>query len=180
MQRNYNPLKRAAPGTSPSVPQNVQSFPVQDAQHLQNQPDPQYYDWDQAGNFKTPELPGFEVNDFAQNAFNQGMLGNGQMTNQGSLAPGTGELVRRNANQQLARPTRGGWDGTSIEPPASGWVYDDDEELAVKALEAKREALSKKRQIPPFVQKLSRYVRLVSRQHNTNYPMQFSRRVTKH
>ena len=162
MQRNYNPLKRAAPGTSPSVPQNVQSFPVQDTQQLQNQSDQQYYDWDQAGNFKAPELPGFEVNDFAQNAYNQGMLGNGQMTNQGSLAPGTGELVRRNANQQLARPTRGVWDGTAIETPASGWVYDDDEELAVKAMVAKREALSKKRQIPPFVQKLSRYACLVS------------------
>jgi heat shock transcription factor len=158
MQRNYNSLKRGAPGTTPSVPQNPQSYPVQDAQQLQNQTDPQFYDWNQP-DFKPPtDLNGFDVTDFASNAYAPGVVGNGQVPNQTSLASGTGELVKRNANQQLARQTRNGWDVAAGENTGPGWVYDDDEVLSRKALEAKREAQTKKRQIPPFVLKLSRYV----------------------
>jgi heat shock transcription factor, other eukaryote len=154
MQRNFNPLKRTAPGSAPSVPQTVPSYPVQDApQQISNQTDPQYFNWDQPGDFKGGDLAGFDANDYA---YNGGMVGNGQLMDQGVLAPVSGELVRRNANQQLARQSRTAWDPSSVDMPGSGWVYDDDAELSVKAMEAKKDAQAKKRQIPPFVMKLSR------------------------
>jgi heat shock transcription factor len=67
-----------------------------------------------------------------------------------------GQLVRRNPNQQLAAR------GTPWEDLDSngqqGWpiAEDDDEELEQKALLAKKDAQAKRKQIPPFVQKLSR------------------------
>lgn len=157
MQRNYNSLKRAAPGTTPSVPQNPASYPVQDAQPLQNQTDPQYYDWNQADFKPTSDLNGYDVTDFASNAYAPELVGNSQVPTQPNLASGTGELVRRNANQQLARQSRNGWEASPGENNP-GWVYDDDEDLSRKALEAKREAQTKKRQIPPFVLKLSSFL----------------------
>jgi heat shock transcription factor len=72
---------------------------------------------------------------------------------------GAGQLVRRNPNQQLApAPRRGQWDG--YNSPTQQWetIADDDEELEQKAAIAKKDAQAKRKQIPPFVQKLSRYV----------------------
>lgn len=69
----------------------------------------------------------------------------------------SGQLVRRNPNQQLApAPRRGQWDG--YPSPAPQWenIADDDEELEQKAAVAKKDAQAKRKQIPPFVQKLSR------------------------
>lgn len=76
------------------------------------------------------------------------------------------QLVRRNTNQQLARargftPLASNGDiwpefGTGGGP---AWQQDeDDEELDRRAAEAKRDAQSKRppKQIPPFIQKLSR------------------------
>lgn len=71
----------------------------------------------------------------------------------------SGQLVRRNPNQQLATaPRRGQWDG--YPSPTQQWenMVDDDEELEQKAAIAKKDAQAKRKQIPPFVQKLSRYV----------------------
>lgn len=69
----------------------------------------------------------------------------------------SGQLVRRNPNQQLAARGRNAW-GTFSPDPGGAWeAADDDEELERKALIAKKEAQSKRKQIPPFVQKLSRY-----------------------
>lgn len=69
----------------------------------------------------------------------------------------SGQLVRRNPNQQLApAPRRGQWDG--FPSPTQQWenMADDDEELEQKAAIAKKDAQAKRKQIPPFVQKLSR------------------------
>lgn len=70
----------------------------------------------------------------------------------------SGQLIRRNPNQQLAQaPRRNQWDGFAAEPQQ--WeTVDDDEELEQKAAVAKKDAQAKRKQIPPFVQKLSRYV----------------------
>lgn len=66
-----------------------------------------------------------------------------------------GQLVRRNPNQQLAA-RRGQWDGFP-SPTQQQWeTIDDDEELEQKAALAKKDAQAKRKQIPPFVQKLSR------------------------
>jgi len=67
----------------------------------------------------------------------------------------SGQLVRRNQNQELA-PRRGQWDGYP-SPTQQQWeAVDDDEELEQKAALAKKDAQTKRKQIPPFVQKLSR------------------------
>ncbi|KAG9202630.1 stress-responsive transcription factor hsf1 [Epicoccum nigrum] len=72
---------------------------------------------------------------------------------------GAGQLVRRNPNQQLApAPRRGQWDG--YNSPTQQWetMADDDEELEQKAAMAKKDAQAKRKQIPPFVQKLSSFL----------------------
>lgn len=67
----------------------------------------------------------------------------------------SGQLIRRNQNQQLAS-RRGQWDGYP-SPTQQQWeTVDDDEELEQKAAIAKKDAQTKRKQIPPFVQKLSR------------------------
>ena len=66
------------------------------------------------------------------------------------------ELVRRSRDQQLAVPANGQqeqWNGFGSP------VDDEDEQdLDVKVALAKKDAQGKRKQIPPFVQKLSRYV----------------------
>jgi len=67
----------------------------------------------------------------------------------------SGQLVRRNQNQQLA-PRRGQWDGFP-SPTQQQWEnVEEEEDLGQKAELAKQDAQSKRKQIPPFVQKLSR------------------------
>lgn len=66
-----------------------------------------------------------------------------------------GQLVRRNPNQQLA-PRRGQWDGYP-SPTQQQWEnVDDEDELEQKVAIAKKDAQAKRKQIPPFVQKLNR------------------------
>jgi heat shock transcription factor len=48
-------------------------------------------------------------------------------------------------------------DGTGLELQGGGGWINTDEQLEQRALIAKREAQAKRKQIPPFVQKLSRY-----------------------
>lgn len=62
------------------------------------------------------------------------------------------QLVRRNTNQQLAARDYGAY-GQVGQP---GWEHEDDEDLEAQAMRAKKEAQAKRKQIPPFVQKLSR------------------------
>ncbi|KAF2750264.1 hypothetical protein M011DRAFT_396885 [Sporormia fimetaria CBS 119925] len=72
----------------------------------------------------------------------------------------SGQLVRRNPNQQLAarRPQR--WEMNNIEAQQSDWPNreSEEEELEQKALLAKKEAQGKRKSIPPFVQKLSSFL----------------------
>ncbi|KAF2181778.1 hypothetical protein K469DRAFT_691853 [Zopfia rhizophila CBS 207.26] len=77
------------------------------------------------------------------------------------------QLVRRNPNQQLAARGRTPWDAfNGSSGQQSGWENtDDDEELEQKAMVAKKDALSKRKQIPPFVQKLSSFL---DEKNNTN------------
>lgn len=81
----------------------------------------------------------------------------------------SGQLVRRNPNQQLAPASRRGqWDG--YPSPTQQWenIADDGEELEQKAALAKKDAQAKRKQIPPFVQKLSRYVNDMLSKRRTN------------
>jgi heat shock transcription factor len=80
--------------------------------------------------------------------------------NDGSVAVPdiSSQLVRRNPNQQLAARGRSPWDAFQNDNQQAEWaqVEDDDEELEQKAVLARKDAQAKRKQIPPFVQKLSR------------------------
>ena len=81
------------------------------------------------------------------------------------------QMVRRNANQQVVQQQAPGflqpWQdlgdamgaggGAPGAPGTTAWDNSDEEEnLEAKALAAKKDAQAKRKQIPPFVQKLSR------------------------
>jgi heat shock transcription factor len=138
MKRAGQTLKRAAPGASPAT---ASQPPIQD-QYAWNalsdvSMNPAHY---ATGNGESSEYNGGTI------------LGN---TAVDSAPMNAGELVRRNANTQLSIPGLNAWDDAQVAP----WEdYDDDDQLDQRALEAQRDATAKKRQIPPFVQKLSRYL----------------------
>ncbi|KAF2631313.1 hypothetical protein BU25DRAFT_429003 [Macroventuria anomochaeta] len=147
--------KRRAPGAEPQV--SMQTYP-QDA----SIPTDQYMNWNDPtmsadmGAFNDPVL--FE--NYGTNAINSGhnrVISLDGMTDAPDMS--SGQLVRRNPNQQLApAPRRGQWDG--YPSPAQQWenIADDDEELEQKAAVAKKDAQAKRKQIPPFVQKLSSFL----------------------
>jgi heat shock transcription factor len=141
--------KRRAPGASPQAP--MQTYP-QNA----SLPTDQYMDWNDSA-------IAADANAFNDSALydygNSAMGGHNRVVSLEGLEDGTemnsGQLVRRNQNQQLAS-RRGQWDGFP-SPTQQQWeTVDDDEELEQKAAIAKKDAQAKRKQIPPFVQKLSR------------------------
>lgn len=156
--------KRAAPGASPVNPQAQSSFGVQqNLGHPNLANDTSYVDWANQADYKpydgsfdafSTNLAGYDTNSLGYN----GSLGLDPDAQYGddSAIPNSGQLVRRNANQQLTRQSRDAWDADEKNDP-SVWGDDDEEDLERRALEAKKDALAKKRQIPPFVQKISRY-----------------------
>lgn len=79
-------------------------------------------------------------------------------------APAATQLARRQAQNQLVTRNRGYEQAPGLYPEnasvgggESGAWAESLDELYQRALAAKREAQSKRKQIPPFVQKLSRY-----------------------
>lgn len=104
--------------------------------------DSSLYDWLHGGNMNQPSTHNRVVS-------LDGLNGNSDKH--------SGQLVRRNPNQQLAARGRNAWGAFSPDPGGAWEGADDDEELERKAVIAKKEAQSKRKQIPPFVQKLSRY-----------------------
>jgi heat shock transcription factor len=149
MKRGGQSLKRAAPGASPA---NTSPSPQIQPQDVQRP-------WTPLSDIAmNPAQYGAGSGEDAE--FNGATLLGGEST-----APTTaGELVRRNTNTQLAIPALNAWDDAQVTP----WEdYDDDDQLDQLALEAQREATTKKRHIPPFVQKLSRCV-VRSREDHAN------------
>jgi heat shock transcription factor len=141
--------KRRAPGASPQAP-------MQTYQQDTSLPTDQYINW-------TDSNLGTDLNAFNDPTLydygNGAMSGHNRVVSLEGLDDGTdmnsGQLVRRNQNQELAS-RRGQWDGFP-SPTQQQWeAVDDDEELEQKAAIAKKDAQSKRKQIPPFVQKLSR------------------------
>ncbi|KAI9800469.1 MAG: stress-responsive transcription factor hsf1 [Piccolia ochrophora] len=178
MPQQANPRKRPAPGASPSIQQHSQT-PTQHS--LQIPPSPSQYTNDQflqwGGN---PQGGG--ADGFPDTAADSGYRTSFDETNvgappaitatDGSPAHATStQLTRRPAGQQLvARPPsyenhdgRQWSDGTDVLPAEAYGEYvqkndDDLESLEQRALVAKRDALSKRKQIQPFVQKLSSFL----------------------
>ncbi|KAF2773490.1 hypothetical protein EJ03DRAFT_100274 [Teratosphaeria nubilosa] len=169
MQPQAASRKRAAPGGSPVVQQPSQ--PVQPTYAYQQQfPEgadftfdfPQSFGGD--ATFNDPSLSTDPANfaSFLQNstqppAYNQSLVP--------SPAPQSTELVRRNRNQQLtaqngyAMTGQEQWNGGS-HGNVNGKANDeeDERELEQKVQIARKEAQTKRKQIPPFVQKLSSFL----------------------
>ncbi|KAH9872604.1 hypothetical protein J1614_004997 [Plenodomus biglobosus] len=154
--------KRRAPGASPQAP--TQTF----QQDLPMQNDA-YMAWNDAalntdmGGFNDPSL----YDTYGASMGGGGGGGGGGHNRVVSLDTlndatdtNTGQLVRRNPNQQLApAPRRNGWDGYG-NGDGQQWEPADDsiEDLEAKAAIAKKDAQAKRKQIPPFVQKLSSFL----------------------
>lgn len=147
--------KRPAPGTAPVVhPQlgAVPNFPSNPGSQLSND---QFLQWGQntSANAMNASFPDPSLNTV------------GYTTNQDiPAAAGSNQLARRQAPNQLVSRNRGYEQpptqytdhGANPQTGESGAWGESLEQLYQRALTAKREAQSKRKQIPPFVQKLSR------------------------
>lgn len=142
--------KRPAPGASPVVPQ-MGPMPTNPGNQLSND---QFLQWGQNPstmlNTSFPDAGGYNPT-FPSN----------QDLHPAAAPPG--HLTRRHAQNQLVNRNRG-----YEQPPVpymehsgsnggSAWEENLDE-LYKRAMAAKRDAQARRKQIPPFVQKLRRYV----------------------
>ena len=167
--------KRRAPGASPQVRQHAGSHSNAYGQDIGTVPADQYLNnWnDQSGNadlnmaFNDPSMysgvnfPSHLSGAAGQSTHNRIVSLDGLDNVADNAASYDGTLVRRNQDHQLAARGQTPWEAFDGDANAGqGWenAEDDDDELEQKALVAKKDAQSKRKQIPPFVQKLSRYV----------------------
>lgn len=164
-----NPRKRTAPGASPIVPIPINT--MQQPQFAAPQPD-QFLKWNGAG------AEGAMYADAAARNVNHPYMmpaGAGQFSQgipQAMPATPSTALARRGMGSRALVPTA---PRQVFDPSAESWNFGDDfqqqqqqqpqgnaednesiEALEERALRAKREAMGKRKQIPPFVQKLSR------------------------
>ncbi|KAK0652154.1 hypothetical protein B0T16DRAFT_322970 [Cercophora newfieldiana] len=153
-----NPRKRPAPGASPMVP-----MPPLQQPFSSTQPD-RLFQWNggaEASGFVESGPP--SVSSFTM------MSPPGQY---GAGAPSTALTRRQNNNRALVHtggrpqfdPNSEPWttfpnDPANFLQPPNGMADEDSiEELEKRALAAKRDAMAKRKQIPPFVQKLSSFL----------------------
>ena len=163
MNRPLATRKRGAPGASPlSQQQNFNNVPY--ATGMPDQPgyDQNFGDWGAANGMG--DLNSGFLNDGSLNndVFNTGLNGAVGFGAAGVGAVGNdfanGQLVRRAPNQQVVSRNPSAWqdaDGMAGTVPSFEQV-DEEDDLEQKAMAAKKEAQAKRKQIPPFVQKLSR------------------------
>lgn len=157
--------KRPAPGTAPAThPQLSTSSNYVSSNPGSQLSNDQFLQWGQ-----NPSANVVNPASFADpSTYNQA----GYTAAQDLVAPNataTNQLTRRQqASNQLVSRNRGYEQAPTIypdqnanaspgEPGASGAWGESLEELYQRALTAKRESQAKRKQIPPFVQKLSRY-----------------------
>jgi heat shock transcription factor, other eukaryote len=161
--------KRRAPGASPQIQQQQQSalqpnvYPP--AQEATNMSTDQYLNWDDAAIMNNVPSAYSDPSLYDSNMYTTNTNGSIPQVSGANLptdsATYSGQLVKRNTNQQLAARGRSPWETFNGDSgggqQAGGWENtDDDEELEQKAMLARKDAQSKRKQIPPFVQKLSR------------------------
>ena len=142
--------KRPAPGANPApYQQPIQQQPMYNTNAGQQLSDDQFLQWGQSQ---------------AQNAYQDASLYgvNNSKYNANAIQP-SNQLTRRPPmNQVVQRPRHEPASVQSwVEEPQSavdGAWADDIQDLEQKAQVAKKDAQAKRKQIPPFVQKLNRYV----------------------
>lgn len=157
------PRKRPAPGASPVLqsPQISQTYSA--GNQLLND---QFLRWSQdPENTSNQDPSDYNMANYTGNAMSQAPY-------EQSLPAASNQLARRPMSRQLVstaapRPaydnTGGHWDPfgdeSLLDPLNSGGVVEDNDNIELleeRAALAKRDAQSKRKQIPPFVQKLSR------------------------
>lgn len=148
-----NSRKRPAPGSVPIPPQMAQPFPTQD----------QLLRWN--GN-----TTGGYVENASNGANSYGVVPSPTQAQYAQTTP-SNMIARRGVNNSLVAANRAyspqqsdpwpGFDDNLVPSPTDGPIdeHDNIELLEEKAQRAKREATAKRKQIPPFVQKLNRYIR---------------------
>ncbi|QIW99022.1 hypothetical protein AMS68_004540 [Peltaster fructicola] len=149
--------KRPAPGTTPMTQQPLDTSAYD---FTQVPTDFSNYDFS-TDSFTQPDVTYADTSYNDSNAFASGLNNNNTQypafSSNIAAQPTSTELVRRTRNQQLA--ARNGQQEQWSEYPASGQTDDEDEqELERKIASAKRDAQGKRKQIPPFVQKLSSFL----------------------
>lgn len=147
--------KRPAPGASPIVHQQMQSlanFPSPAPQQLSND---QFLQWGQ----NPPPNQNQQYPDI--DSYNAAIPG----ANPAATQPTSNQLARRSANHLVSRIPQYGDSSPAQVPDQSGGAVGDQDasrpqtteaDLEQRAQIAKKEAQAKRKQIPPFVQKLRR------------------------
>lgn len=184
MQAQSRSRKRAAPGASPNMQQ--EAGVQQPSFQYGSMQDSPFNNIDALGGYRNPLGNDTTVNSYDNfnpldpNYFNPTLNG-GQSQTFGANAPApaptpapphpSNQLVRRDTNQQLTTrtPQRSQWtsfsnNNNNNQRPADNRVWenmeeDEEQDVDTKAAIAKKDAQAKRKQIPPFVQKLSRYER---------------------
>ena len=150
--RASNPRKRAAPGASPLVPAQ-QPFPVASDSVVR---------WAQGAD-SSPLVDGAAR---SMNLYNAVGTSQGQFGQASLSASPSNAVARRPSNALVPAGLRPhydwsvGYDDANFLTHTSTEDMDENDNLEVlleKAQRAKRDAATKRKQIPPFVQKLSRY-----------------------
>ncbi|KAK3053722.1 Heat shock transcription factor [Extremus antarcticus] len=156
MQNTPQNRKRPAPGAQP-VTQQQQPIPQSNYQYQQIPDNADFTNFD----FSTPlPDPNYTTSAFDNNNLNAYGLNGGQpqtyQTNLPPAAPST-ELVRRTRNQQVAvqNGQQEQWNGAA---PTGSTEDEDEVELDRRADVAQKDGTAKRKQIPPFIQKLSSFL----------------------
>jgi heat shock transcription factor len=150
--------KRPAPGTSPVVhPQlgQLPNYPPTSGSPLSNE---QFLQWGQTPASNTVAAPSFP----ALNSYNNAAVPSTSTQDIPSASTVSNQIARRQTPNQLVNRNRAYEQPSATLPEqdagsgeSGGWS-ESLEELYQRANTAKREAQAKRKQIPPFVQKLSR------------------------
>lgn len=152
--------KRPAPGTTP-IGYGQQNQQLQNAYSQAPLTDDQFFNWGASSqdpaSFSTQPMYGVQPNTYPTPQNSNGSTMSSNQSNQ---------IARRPANQVVPRPhqANGSWPeqhtratGQQSHQQETPTVWSDDiNELVAKSQIAKREAQSKRKQIPPFVLKLHR------------------------
>lgn len=151
--------KRSAPGASPMLQQGAMQQQAYQYQQLPDNADYSNFDFSNAisNNTTYSDPSAYDVNQFQYN-LNNNTQSPALVDNQLIPSAPSTELVRRSRNQQLAPQLNGQQEQWNGQADSSGQMDEESEQdLDVKVALAKKDALGKRKQIPPFVQKLSRW-----------------------
>ena len=178
MQSPASSRKRRVAGASQPIPQPLQQIndlSLQPNQDSDVQYSGQYMDWNNADGIPIPNAQFADQTALENQGYGVGYTPSFGLDTTVPLDPvnlGSNQLVRRIPNQQMARTWIDAPD-MAMQQTQSTWDDEDEKQLEQRALIAKRDATAKRKQIPPFVQKLSRQVFLAYLKSSLTPPAAF-------